>query len=219
MAGRPAGPELEADRGALPMTDKTTIPQLRQMKRDGEKIVGVVVWDYQVARIADRAGVEIVSVGDSVGINLWGQPSPLEVTMDEMLTVARGVRRGTSRALLSCDLPYGPLQESPAAAVRAAMRFVREAGADRTGATASPFSPAPAAEGTEEPPSGAGGSVVVPAGSRGGPSSQTWPQFPQRTVRPFGASERGSTENRVSQLVQVRIMVGGVAAPRTGLAK
>ena len=131
MAGRPVRLESEADGGVAPMTEiKTTIPQLQQMKRDGDKIVGVVVWDYQLACVADRAGVEIMSVGDSVGINLWGQPSPLEVTMDEMLTVAKAVRRGTSRALLNCDLPYGPSQESPAAAVRAGMRFVEEAGAD-----------------------------------------------------------------------------------------
>jgi len=52
------------------MTDKVTIPALHQMKRDGQKIVGVVAWDYQIAQIVDRAGVEIVSVGDTVGINL-----------------------------------------------------------------------------------------------------------------------------------------------------
>jgi ketopantoate hydroxymethyltransferase len=58
------------------MANKVTIPRLQQMKRDGEKIVGVVVWDYQMALIADKAGVEIMSVGDSVGINLWGQRRP-----------------------------------------------------------------------------------------------------------------------------------------------
>ena len=64
-----------------------TIPALQQMKRDGRKIVGVVAWDFQIAQIVDRAGVDIVSVGDTVGINLWGHPSPLEVTMDEMIVV------------------------------------------------------------------------------------------------------------------------------------
>ncbi len=112
------------------MADKVTIPRLHQMKRDEQKIVGVVVWDYQMARIADRAGVEIMSVGDSVGINLWGQPSPLVVTMDQMLTVTQAVRRGTRHALLSCDLPYGPLQEDAAAAVQAGIRMVKEAGVD-----------------------------------------------------------------------------------------
>lgn len=112
------------------MASKVTIPQLQQMKRDGKKIVGMVVWDYQMARIADRAGIEIMSVGDSVGINLWGQPNPLEVTMEQMLTVTQAVRRGTERALLSADFPYGPLQEGPEAAVRAGIRFVKEAGVD-----------------------------------------------------------------------------------------
>ncbi|MDH3533673.1 MAG: 3-methyl-2-oxobutanoate hydroxymethyltransferase [Gammaproteobacteria bacterium] len=112
------------------MASKVTIPQLQQMKRDGKKIVGMVVWDYQMARIADAAGIEIMSVGDSVGVNLWGQPHPLEVTMEQMITVTQAVRRGTERALLSCDFPYGPLQEGVDEAVRAAIRFVKEAGVD-----------------------------------------------------------------------------------------
>ena len=59
------------------MTDKMTIAALQQMKRDGRKIVGVVVYDYQMAQIVDRAGVDIVSVGDSVGMNMWGHESEL----------------------------------------------------------------------------------------------------------------------------------------------
>ena len=66
------------------MPDKTTILALQRMKRDGQKSVGVVAWDYQIARIADRAGVDFVSVGDSVGVNLWGHTNPLEVTLEEM---------------------------------------------------------------------------------------------------------------------------------------
>ena len=100
------------------------------MKRDGRKIVGVVAWDYQIAQIVDRVGVEIVSVGDTVGIKLWGHPNPLEITMDEMIVVGKAVRRGVKRALVSCDLPFGPLQEGTEAAVRAAIRMVKEAGAD-----------------------------------------------------------------------------------------
>lgn len=107
-----------------------TVPQLQEKRDRGEKIVGVVAWDYQIARIADRAGVDILSVGDSVGVNLWGHENPLEVTMEEMLVVTKAVRRGTSRALVSVDYPYGPLQEGPDSAVRAAIRFVKEAGVD-----------------------------------------------------------------------------------------
>src|SRR5690348_14883905 len=107
-----------------------TIPALHQMKREGKKIVGVVAWDYQIAQIADRAGVDIVSVGDTVGINLWGHATPLEVTMEEIIVVCKAVRRGTKHALVSCDFPFGPLQEGVDSAVKAAIRLVKEAGAD-----------------------------------------------------------------------------------------
>jgi 3-methyl-2-oxobutanoate hydroxymethyltransferase len=112
------------------MSDKVTIPALRQMKRDGRKIVGVVAYDYQIAQIVDRAGVEIVSIGDSVGVNLWGHRSEMEVTLDQMILACQGVRRGVSRALVSCDMPFGPLQAGPAAALDAARRLVRDGGAD-----------------------------------------------------------------------------------------
>src|SRR3974377_1852335 len=112
------------------MTEAMTIPALQQMKREGKKSVGVVAWDYQIARIADRAGVDIVSVGDSGGVNLGGQQNPLEVTMEEMLVVCKAVRRGVARALVSCDFPFGPLQEGTESAVRAAIRLAQEGGAD-----------------------------------------------------------------------------------------
>jgi 3-methyl-2-oxobutanoate hydroxymethyltransferase len=110
--------------------DKVTIPALQQMKRDGRKIVGVVAYEYQLARIADRAGVDILSVGDSVGVNLWGHRTEYEVTLDQMILACQAVRRGATRALVSCDFPYGPLQEGPEAAVRAAIRLVKEGGAE-----------------------------------------------------------------------------------------
>jgi len=111
-------------------TTPVTVPALQQMKRDGRKIAAVVCWDYQMAQVADRAGVDIVSVGDTVGINLWGHDNPLQVTMDEMLIVAKAVRRGTKRALVSVDFPFGPLQQGTDAALAAALRFVKEAGVD-----------------------------------------------------------------------------------------
>jgi 3-methyl-2-oxobutanoate hydroxymethyltransferase len=108
----------------------TSLPALLARKKTGEKVVAVVAWDYQMARIAERAGVDMLVVGDSVGMNLWGHANPFEVTLDEMLVVARAVRRGAADALVCCDFPYGPLQSGPAAAVAAAIRIVKEAGAD-----------------------------------------------------------------------------------------
>ena len=107
-----------------------TIPMLQQMKRDGRKIAGVVAWDYQIALIAERAGVDLVSVGDSVGVNLWGHATPLEVTVDEILVCCKAVRRAAKRALVSCDMPYGPLQMGVGNALAAAVRIVKEGGAD-----------------------------------------------------------------------------------------
>ena len=112
------------------MADKMTIAALQQMKRDGKKSIGVVAWDYQIARIADRAGVDFVSVGDSVGVNLWGRDEVLEVTMDEMLICCKAVRRGVERALVSCDMPYGPVQQGIDSALAAASRLMKEGGAD-----------------------------------------------------------------------------------------
>jgi 3-methyl-2-oxobutanoate hydroxymethyltransferase len=112
------------------MEAKVTISALQQMKREGKKSIGVVAWDTELARIADRAGVDFVSVGDSVGVNLWGRSDPRDVTMDEMLIVCQAVRRGVTRALVSCDLPFGPVQESPERALAAATRLVETGGAD-----------------------------------------------------------------------------------------
>jgi 3-methyl-2-oxobutanoate hydroxymethyltransferase len=112
------------------MSEKISLRALQRMKDDGRKIVGVVAWDYQIARIVDRAGADIVSVGDTVGVNLWGHANPFEVTMDQMILVTQAVRRGVGRALLSADFPFGPLQEGTDSAVRAAIRFVKEAGVD-----------------------------------------------------------------------------------------
>ena len=99
------------------------IADLQQMKREHRKIVGVVAWDFQIAQLADRAGVDLVSVGDSVGVNLWGHASGDEITLDEMLIVCKAVRRGVKRALVNMDLP------EKAQRLDAALRL-RDAGAD-----------------------------------------------------------------------------------------
>jgi 3-methyl-2-oxobutanoate hydroxymethyltransferase len=112
------------------MREKVTISALHQMKRDGIKIVGMVAWDVQIAQIVDRAGVDIVSVGDTVGVNLWGHASPHDVTLDEMVLVGKAVRRGVTRALMSIDFPSGILEQGIEASVEAAKRLVDETGAD-----------------------------------------------------------------------------------------
>jgi 3-methyl-2-oxobutanoate hydroxymethyltransferase len=102
--------------------ERVAIQTLQDMKRRGRKIVGVVAWDAQMAEIAERAGADLVSVGDSVGVNLWGRSEEAVVTLAEMLVVCKAVRRGVKRALLSCDVPSGALQD--------AKRLVEEGGAD-----------------------------------------------------------------------------------------
>src|SRR3954470_14524704 len=120
----------ERKRKTMASNEPVTIPALQQMKRDGKKSVGFVAWDYQIARIAERAGADFISVGDSVGVNLWGHSNPLEVTMAEILVCCKAVRRGVTRALVSCDVPFGPVQEGVDSALRAAIRLVKEGGAD-----------------------------------------------------------------------------------------
>lgn len=110
--------------------DGITIPALQEMKRQGRKIVAVVAWDVHVAALADRAGVDIVSVGDSVGVNLWGRSEEATVSLAEMLIVCQAVRRGVRRALLSCDVPSGSLED--------AKRLVGDGGADMVKVLASP---------------------------------------------------------------------------------
>ena len=112
--------------------DRITIPALAEMKRQGRKIVGVVAWDTPMAQLAERAGVDLLSVGDSVGKNLWGHATETEVTVDEMLVVCKAVRRGAQRALVSCDVP------ASANAVTAGRRLVDEGRADMIKVHAAP---------------------------------------------------------------------------------
>jgi 3-methyl-2-oxobutanoate hydroxymethyltransferase len=110
--------------------ERVTISALQQMKREGRKIVGVVVYDYPTAQIADHAGVDLVSVGDSVGANLWGHPTEGEVTLEELLIACKAVRRGAKRALVSCDVAAGQVDAGIESAVAAALRLAKEGGAD-----------------------------------------------------------------------------------------
>lgn len=107
-----------------------TIPQLQQKKLAGEPIVMVTAYDYPGARAAERAGVDMVLVGDSGAQVVLGHSSTVAVTTDEMLVLAGAVRRGTSHAFVVCDVPFGSTEESDAQAVATAVRFAKEAGAD-----------------------------------------------------------------------------------------
>ena len=118
--------------------ERMTVATLAQMKRAGRKIVGIVAYDFPTAQIADRAGVDLVSVGDSVGANLWGQPTEAEVTIDELLIACKAVRRGVVRALVSCDVPQRPVNLGIEAAVGAAVRLAQEGGADMVKVLGSP---------------------------------------------------------------------------------
>ncbi|MFA5606242.1 MAG: 3-methyl-2-oxobutanoate hydroxymethyltransferase [Leucobacter sp.] len=108
---------------------KATIPGLLQMKADREPIVMVTAYDYPGARFAERAGVDMVLVGDSGAQVVLGYDSTVEVSLDEMLTLAKAVRRGTD-AFVVCDVPFGSTETSDAQALDTAVRFVKEAGAD-----------------------------------------------------------------------------------------
>jgi 3-methyl-2-oxobutanoate hydroxymethyltransferase len=111
-------------------TEKVTPADLVRMKKRGEKIAMVTAYDAPSGRLADRAGVDCVLVGDSAAMTMFGRDSTVSVTMEEMLLLARAVRSGVSRALLIADMPFGSFQVSDVAAAEHAIRFVKEAGAD-----------------------------------------------------------------------------------------
>jgi 3-methyl-2-oxobutanoate hydroxymethyltransferase len=110
--------------------DKVTIPSLQTAKEQSRKLVMVTAYDYPTARLADEAGVDLILVGDSLANTALGYDNTLPVTLDEMLVAARAVRRGVRRALVVADLPFGTFQASQEEAVRAALRFVKEGGAE-----------------------------------------------------------------------------------------
>src|ERR1039458_6240970 len=114
----------------MEMTEKITPDWIRSAKTRGERIAALTAYDYPTSRLLDEAGVDILLVGDSVGMVVLGYESTLPVTMDEMLHHTRIVRRGTRRSLLVADMPYGSYHDDPMQAVRNAVRFVKEAGAE-----------------------------------------------------------------------------------------
>jgi len=116
---------------------KITVPSILERKSEiskqnpsQSKITCLTAYDYPTARLLDEAGVDVLLVGDSVAMAELGYDSTLPVTMEEMLHHTRAVRRGTRRALLVADMPYGSYHDDPAQAVRNAVRFIKEAGAE-----------------------------------------------------------------------------------------
>lgn len=107
------------------MSDKVTAPRLLEMKRRGERIVCITAYDVEFARIADRAGVDVVLVGDSLGNVVLGYDSTLPVTLDDMEHHVRAARAGVSRALLVGDLPFGSYHASIPQAVESAVRLMK----------------------------------------------------------------------------------------------
>ncbi len=116
---------------AVPAPGKLALPELAEMKRRGDRIVMVTAYDATSGRLADAAGVELVLVGDTAAMVVLGHESTtVPVTMDEMLFMTRAVTRGTRRPLVVGDMPFGSYQVSDEDAMRNAIRFLKEAGAD-----------------------------------------------------------------------------------------
>ena len=116
---------------------KVTVPGILQRKSEvpsenvsPAKITCLTAYDYPTARLLDEAGVDVLLVGDSLAMVALGYESTLPVTLEEMLHHTRAVRRGTHRALLVADMPYGSYHDDPMEAVRHGVRFIKEAGAE-----------------------------------------------------------------------------------------
>ena len=113
---------MSAQKSDKPM--RVTIPQLEERARSGEKLVMLTCYDASFARISEAAGVDILLIGDSLGMVIQGHDSTLPVSMDETEYHVRCVARGSEKALVVADMPFASFQESPAQAFRNAARLV-----------------------------------------------------------------------------------------------
>jgi 3-methyl-2-oxobutanoate hydroxymethyltransferase len=109
---------------------KLPLPELEAMMSRGEKIVMVTAYDAPGARLAEEAGVDLILVGDTAAMVVLGHDATVPVTMDEMLFMTRTVARTVDRPIVIGDMPFGSYQVSDEEAVRNAVRFVKEGGAD-----------------------------------------------------------------------------------------
>ena len=110
--------------------EKVSLPDLAAMKRRGERIAMVTAYDAPSGRLADTAGIDIVLVGDSAAMTVLGHDTTVPVSVDEMLVLARAVARGARHSLIVADMPFGSFQVSDRSALRNAVRFIKEGGAD-----------------------------------------------------------------------------------------
>ena len=109
---------------------KLPLPELREMKRRGDKVVMVTAYDAPSGRLADAAGVDVVLVGDSSGMVVHGRESTVAVSLEEILFMTQWVTRGAKRPLVVADMPFGSYEVSDEQAVANAVRLVKEGGAD-----------------------------------------------------------------------------------------
>ena len=110
--------------------EKVYVPALRAAKERGEKLVCLTAYDYPTGRIVDEAGVDIILVGDSMGNVIHGYGNTIPVTLDEICLATKAVKRGSSRALLIADMPYGSFHTGDDDAVRNALRLMKDGGAE-----------------------------------------------------------------------------------------
>ncbi|HQW80589.1 MAG: 3-methyl-2-oxobutanoate hydroxymethyltransferase [Rhodanobacteraceae bacterium] len=102
-----------------------TVPMLRQFKQDGRKIVAITAYDASFARLADDADIDVILIGDSLGMVVHGKRSTLSVTVDDIIYHARSVARGSKRALRIADMPYATYPD-PKTAFAHAARMIGE---------------------------------------------------------------------------------------------
>ncbi len=107
---------------------RITTKSLIDMKANGEKISMLTAYDFTMAKIVDSAGVDVILVGDSASNVMAGHETTLPITLDQMIYHASGVVRGTTRALVVVDLPFGSYQSDPKEALRSSIRIMKESG-------------------------------------------------------------------------------------------
>ena len=118
------------DAVALKPARKVTLQHLLDKKQRSQPITALTAYDYPTARLVDEAGIDMILVGDSLAMTVLGHDNTLSLTVDEMLHHARAVRRGVRSSFLVVDMPYGSYHTGTEDALRNAMRFIKEAGAE-----------------------------------------------------------------------------------------